>query len=454
MTLSVVILAAGQGKRMHSTLPKVLHPLGGKPILAHIIAAAQSLNPHRIYVVYGHEGERIRQHFSAAPVQWVQQTQQLGTGHAVLQALPLIPDEHQVLTLAGDVPLITTATLQKLVNQTSAQEVGLITAYFSDPAGLGRIVRNEQNQVIAVIEDKDATPAQRQIQEINSAIIIAPAQQLRRWLPELKNHNIQNEYYLPDIILAAVAEKMKIVAVTVTSAEEVQGINDRAQLAILERCYQQQIARQLLLNGVTLKDPARFDARGELHIAQDVTLDVNVVLEGKVTIGAGSYVGPNCLLRDVVIGEQVLIKAHSVIEEAEIGNACVIGPFARIRPDTRLANDVHIGNFVEIKKSLIGQGSKINHLSYVGDATIGEKVNIGAGAITCNYDGANKYPTVIGDNVFIGSATQLVAPVTIGAGATIGAGSTIVRDAPPDTLTLSRAEQKTVLNWQRKKKSE
>jgi bifunctional UDP-N-acetylglucosamine pyrophosphorylase/glucosamine-1-phosphate N-acetyltransferase len=321
-----------------------------------------------------------------------------------------------------------------------------------DPTGLGRIIRNMHNEVIAVVEDKDTDAEQKKIHEINTGIMLVPNEKLKQWLPRIQNHNSQKEYYLTDIIAMAVAENINVTAVAAQSYEEVQGINDREQLAVAERAYQRRAAKQLMLNGVTLKDPARFDLRGELECAQDVTIDINVIIEGKVNIGKNSVIGPNVLLRNVIIGENVIVRANCVIEDAQIANNCIIGPFARVRPGTQLADNVHIGNFVEVKNAIVGDGSKINHLTYVGDATVGQAVNIGAGTITCNYDGVNKHRTVIGDNAFIGSGTELVAPVTVGAGATIGAGSTITCDAPADALTLRRAEQKTIENWQRPKK--
>jgi bifunctional UDP-N-acetylglucosamine pyrophosphorylase / glucosamine-1-phosphate N-acetyltransferase len=452
MNLSIVILAAGLGKRMHSSLPKVLHPIGGKPMLAHVVETAQTLKPKNIFIVYGHEGEQVRNALAQYTVQWVEQTKQLGTGHAVLQVMPHIPDDHRVLILLGDVPLVTTGTLQSLLDQTTNHAVGLVTMHIPKPIGLGRVLRDEKNNVIGVVEDKDATPDQRRIDEINTGIITAPAKLLRKWLPQLSNTNKQGEYYLPEIITKAIAENISVKAVLCHLIAEVFGINDRAQLAFLERCYQERVGRQLMLSGVTLKDPARFDVRGECDIASDVTIDVNVILEGKIKIGSGSIIGPNCVLRDVVIGDNVIIKANSIIEEAEIFDGCVVGPFARIRPGTMLKEKVHVGNFVEVKKSKIGAGSKVPHLSYIGNAVIGQRVNIGAGTITCNYDGVDKHQTIIEDDVFIGSDTQLVAPVTVSAGATIGAGSTIVKNAPANALTLSRAEQKTITGWKRKAK--
>lgn len=444
MTLNIIILAAGQGKRMQSAQPKVLHALAGKPLLHHVVTAAETLNPATIYVVYGHGGDKVQNQCNYLPVQWVEQKQQLGTGHAVAQAMPLINNEGQVLVLVGDIPLITATTLQRLM-QSCNTGVGLVTVNLANPNGYGRILRNANGQVIAVVEDKDANPQQKQIQEINTGIIAAPVSCLKRWLPLLKNQNAQGEYLLPDIMSMAVAENIPITAVTADSPYEVQGVNDRIQLAMLERYQQRQIANKLMLAGVTLMDPDRIDVRGELHAASDVIIDVNVIIEGNVSIGKNSIIGPNTLLRDVNIGENVTIKANSIIEEAEIANGCIIGPFARIRPGTKLDQNVHIGNFVEVKKSNIGEKTKINHLSYVGDASVGREVNIGAGTITCNYDGKNKYQTIIEDRVFIGSDTQLVAPITIGHDAIIGAGSTLTQDAPADATTITqKLDQRTL----------
>lgn len=450
MSLQIVILAAGEGKRMYSTLPKVLHPLAGVPLLERVITTANLLDPAAIHVVYGHGGAVIKETLRHVDVHWVEQPQQLGTGHALLQVLPYLKDTDQILVLMGDVPLITVATLKKLLEYT--QHVGFITAEVTDPSGYGRVLRNAQQEVLAIVEEKDADPEQRLIKEIYTGILTASARQLQAWLPELRNDNVQGEYYLTDIVSHAVAANEPIVAVLANSVEEVQGVNDRAQLAYLERCYQRNLAKQLMCGGVTIIDPERFDVRGSLQVGQDVTFDVNVICEGDVVIGSRCVIGPNCLLRNVRLGDHVVIKANSVVEDAQIDERCIIGPFARIRPGTQLASDVHVGNFVEVKNSEIGKYSKISHLSYVGDATVGCEVNIGAGTITCNYDGVHKHRTVIGDRVQIGSDTQLVAPVTIGAGATIGAGSTITQDAPPEMLTLSRVKQQTVPGWRRGKK--
>lgn len=448
MSLAIIILAAGQGKRMQSRLPKVLHTLAGKPLLEHVINAAQALKPQAIFVIYGHEGLQVQTQLQHLNVTWVEQQQQLGTGHAVAQALPFINTD-QTLVLVGDAPLITAQTLHHLTQQTSANNLGIVTVNTPTPTGLGRIVRNSQKKVTAIVEEKDATEKQKQIQEINSGIILAPTHQLKSWLPALKNNNQQQEYYLTDIVAMAVAENIEITTVEASTPEEVQGINDRLQLAQLERHYQHQQSKQLLLNGVTLLDPQRLDIRGELTCASDVIIDINVIIEGKVTIETGCYIGPHTILRDVTLGKNVQIKSHSIIETATIADGCILGPFARIRPGTQLANDVHVGNFVEIKNSTIAAKSKINHLSYIGDATIGQNVNIGAGTITCNYDGANKHQTIIEDEVFVGSNSALIAPITIGKAATIGAGSTLNRNVPSESLTLNRAETRTVSNWKR-----
>lgn len=452
MTLSTVILAAGQGKRMLSQTPKVLHRLAGKPLLEHVVNTTQSLdNTNPAIIIYGHDGEKVQHALSHLNVKWAHQAEQLGTGHAVQQALPHLNDAQRVLVLYGDVPLISTATLKKLIASTPADAIGILTAIFPNPTGLGRIIRDTKNQIIGIVEEKDATEAQRKITEINSGIYLIPAALLKKWLPTLSNHNAQKEYYLTDIISLAVQDKIAIHSLQPESFAEVLGVNDRLQLAMLERHYQMQQAEKFMLRGVTFYDPARFDLRGELITGQDVTIDINVIIEGSVKIGNHCVIGANTILRNVIIGDNTEIKANSVIDGAEIANNCVIGPFARIRPGTILSAHAHIGNFVEIKNSTVGASSKINHLSYIGDSEVGKHVNIGAGAITCNYDGVNKHRTIIGDNAFVGSNSQLVAPITIGEGATIGAGSTITRDAPAHQLTISRSAQKTIENWQRPK---
>ncbi len=455
MTLSTVILAAGQGKRMHSKTPKVLHHLAGKALLEHVITTAYALNNNTPpTIIYGHEGELVKRTLAHLHATWIAQTEQLGTGHALLQALPTIPDTHRVLVLYGDVPLTSIDTLKKLLATTPTDAIGIITAVLPNPTGLGRIMRDTHNRITRIIEEKDADATQRAIQEINSGICLVPAALLKRWLPNLKNHNQQKEYYLTDIIADAVRENIAIHSMQPQAFEEVLGINDRVQLAHLERYYQRHLAEKLMRQGITIVDPTRFDVRGDVIIGGDTTIDINVIFEGRVTIGKDCTIGPNTILRNVLIADRVEIKANSMIDGAEIADDCVIGPFARLRPGTVLSPHSHVGNFVEIKNSDIGAGSKINHLSYIGDSDIGKKVNVGAGTITCNYDGVNKHRTVIGDNAFIGSNTSLVAPVTIGDNATIGAGSAISRDAPAEQLTICRAQQRSIENWQRPEKKE
>jgi bifunctional UDP-N-acetylglucosamine pyrophosphorylase/glucosamine-1-phosphate N-acetyltransferase len=449
MPLSIIILAAGQGTRMFSDLPKVLHPLGGRPLLAHVIDTALELVAADIHVVIGHGAELVRAAFPEARVEWVLQERQLGTGHAVAQVMPGVPDGNTVLVMYGDVPLIGKASLEPLCGIAAQGFVGLLTAELEDPAGYGRILHHADGSISGIVEEKDASEAQRTIAEINTGFLAAPAARLRAWVAALDDNNAQGEFYLTDVIARAVADGVGVRGVTAENLEEVLGINDRRQLAEQERAYQLRQAQACLGAGVTLTDPARFDLRGRLRAGQDVIIDVNAVLEGDITLGNRVHIGPNVLIRNARIADDVTILANCVIEEADIGSGCRIGPFARIRPETQLAADAHIGNFVEIKKSTVGAGSKINHLSYIGDTSIGRDVNIGAGTITCNYDGASKHRTIIGDNVFIGSDTQLVAPVEVRDGATIGAGSTITRDAPAGELTLSRAPQETRAGWQR-----
>jgi len=452
MKLGVVILAAGQGTRMRSSLPKVLHPLAGSPLLGHVVKTAHQLDPERVVIVYGHGGEQVMEAFPGRDQEWVEQAEQLGTGHAVAQALPVLEAVDQVLVLYGDVPLIKEDTLEALVQAGSESELALLTAEFAEPTGYGRIVRDPHGRVQAIVEQKDASPEQLKITEINTGFLVARREHLVRWLANLSNDNAQGEYYLTDIVEMAVTEGVDAHTVYPTVKAEVMGVNDRAQLAFLERHYQSEQAAAFMRQGVTLRDPSRFDLRGSLEVAQDVEIDINVLIEGAVSLGAGVRIGANSVIRNSRIADGVQILENCVIEDAIIGPACRIGPFSRIRPGTELAGNNHVGNFVEIKKSDIAQGSKINHLSYIGDSSIGKAVNIGAGTITCNYDGVNKFRTVIGDNAFIGSDTQLIAPVEIGAGATIGAGSTISADAPPDTLTLSRTKQVSLSGWRRPKK--
>ena len=448
--LNIVILAAGLGKRMHSALPKVLHPLAGKPLLRHVLDTAQSLSPQKICVVYGHGGEAVPQAIGDESLIWVQQTPQLGTGHALMQALPHLDSTGMTLVLYGDVPLTTIETLRRLIATAGSKDFALLTVELADPAGYGRIVRNDEaGGITAIVEEKDASKVQRQIREINTGIMVIPNQYLHGWLHKLENKNAQNEYYLTDIVAMAVKDGIKVEAAQPAYDWETTGVNSKTQLAVLERIYQNEYAKRLLDQGVTLADMSRIDIRGQLICGRDVQIDINCIFEGYVQLGDGVKVGAHSLLKNVKVAAGSAIAPFSLIESAEIGKNCRIGPYARIRPGTRLASDVHIGNFVEVKNSTIAAGSKANHLSYIGDAVVGKNVNIGAGTITCNYDGANKYQTIIEDDVFVGSDTQLVAPVTVAQGSTIGAGSTITKDTPPETLTLSRAKQMSIDGWKR-----
>jgi bifunctional UDP-N-acetylglucosamine pyrophosphorylase / glucosamine-1-phosphate N-acetyltransferase len=449
MQLSVVILAAGQGKRMQSDLPKVLQPLAGQPMLKHVIATARELHPDNIYVVYGHGGAQVQAALSAEHVEWILQADQLGTGHAVMQAMCVIPDDHTVLVLYGDVPMIRAASLTKLVAAADEGALSLLSVDLDDATGYGRIVRDAAGQVRAIVEQKDASPEQLQIREVNSGFMAAPAGRLREWLLGLGRNNAQREYYLTDVVAGAVQSGDRIAAVRCLNAAEVMGVNDKIQLAQVEALYRRERANQLMLAGATLADPARIDIRGDVEVGRDVFIDINAVLIGSVRLGRGVKIGPNCVISNSEIGADTEVFANSVIDRASVAENCRIGPFARVRPESILHRDVHIGNFVEIKSSEIGAGSKANHLSYVGDARVGSGVNVGAGSITCNYDGQNKWPTVIEDRAFIGSGSMLVAPVRIGAGATTGAGSTITQNAPSGELTLTRAKQTTVAGWKR-----
>ncbi len=433
---------------MKSQLPKVLHPLAGQPLLSHVINTARSLNPERIIVVYGHGGEQVPAAITGDDLVWVKQAEQLGTGHAVAQAMPEVDDAATVLVLYGDVPLTRQEALMELAAY-GADDFGLLTVHLDDPSGYGRIVRNSKAEVTHIVEHKDATAEEHRISEVNTGILSTNAGRLRSWLEKLNNDNTQAEYYLTDVIAMAVADGVKIKTSHPDSEMEVLGVNSRAQLAMLERQYQRQQAEALMARGVTVIDPARLDIRGEVNIAPDVILDVNVVLVGKVNIAEGVYIGPGCVIMDSTIAEGVQIQPHCVIEQARIGADARIGPFARLRPGADLSANTHVGNFVEIKNSKVGEASKINHLSYIGDSDVGARVNIGAGVITCNYDGANKHRTTIGNDVFVGSDCQLVAPVEVGDGATLGAGTTLTRDAPAGDLTLSRSKQKTVQGWKR-----
>jgi len=450
--ISVVILAAGQGTRMRSKLPKVLQPLAGKPLLEHVIATAETLNPKKICVVYGHGGEQVQEHFAGRSVEWALQEPQLGTGHAVQQAMPYLNDDEVVVIVYGDVPLVEPATIKQLAEAAKAGPA-ILTVVEDDPTGYGRIVRNSAGAVSAIVEHKDATDEQQQIAEVNTGLLACPVKQLSPWLNALKADNVQGEYYLTDVVASAVGDGVAVTAVVGDSATEVMGINDKAQLAIAERAFQLRAANALLTAGVTLIDPARIDVRGTLKCGSDVTIDVNSIFIGAVTIGDNVSIGPNCVISDTTIAAGTSINANCVLEDAVVGEQCDIGPFARLRPGADIKQQARVGNFVEIKKSVLGVGSKANHLTYLGDAQIGDNVNVGCGTITCNYDGANKHQTVIGDNAFIGSGVELVAPVNIGAGATIGAGSTIGKDAPEGELTLQRSKQTTIKGWRRPKKS-
>jgi bifunctional UDP-N-acetylglucosamine pyrophosphorylase/glucosamine-1-phosphate N-acetyltransferase len=450
--LHVVILAAGQGSRMKSALPKVLHPIAGRPMLHHVIATAKQLGAEKIHTVIGHGAEKVRETTDEASVNWVTQSEQLGTGHAVAQALPDLPDDARVLVLYGDVPLTRHETLDGLVGTLDDNTLGLLTVTMDNPQGYGRIVRNPDGMVQSIVEQKDASAEQQQIREVNTGILAVSAKHLKNWLPTLSNSNAQGEYYLTDIIAMAVDQGLGVSVSQPENPFEVQGVNNRLQLAELERWFQRQQADRLMTEGATLADPARLDVRGELTIGNDLWIDVNVVFEGKVSLGSNVSIGPGCVIKDTTIADGAEIKANSVIEGAVIGAHAQIGPFARIRPGTELAANTKVGNFVETKKAIVGEGSKINHLSYVGDASLGRNVNVGAGTITCNYDGVNKYRTVLGDGVFVGSNTALVAPVTVAAEATIGAGSTITRDVADHELAVARGRQRNISGWEKPKK--
>ncbi len=448
MSLDIVILAAGQGTRMRSALPKVLHPVAGKSMLGHVIDSARQLQPQSIQVVIGHGAETVRERLAAEDLSFMLQAQQLGTGHAVAQALPKLSAEN-VLILYGDVPLIEVDTLQRLLKQVSAEQLGLLTVDLNDPTGYGRIVRDEHGVVKAIVEHKDATPAQRSICEGNTGILAVPGKRLAEWLGRLSNNNAQGEYYLTDVIAMAVADGLVVATEQPLDAMEVQGANDRMQLAELERHYQKRAARQLMAQGVTLRDPARFDVRGEVVVGRDVLIDINVILEGRVVIEDNVEIGPNCVIKNSTLHKGAVVKANSHIEGAELGEGSDAGPFARLRPGSVLGAKAHVGNFVELKNAVLGEGAKAGHLSYLGDAEVGARTNIGAGTITCNYDGANKFKTTLGEDVFIGSNSALVAPVTLGDGATTGAGSVITADVPANTLAVGRARQRNIEGWKR-----
>lgn len=451
MSLEIVILAAGQGTRMRSALPKVLHPVAGKPMLAHVIDTARGLGPSRIHVVIGHGADLVRERLQADDLNFVIQEQQLGTGHAVAQAAPFLSADN-VLILYGDVPLIEQPTLERLMAQATPEQLALLTVELDDPTGYGRIIRGAEGEVRAIVEQKDATPEQRAIREGNTGILAAPRERLLGWLSRLSNSNAQGEYYLTDVIAMAVGDGLRVATAQPQVAMETQGANDRLQLSELERFFQQRVARRLMAQGVTLIDPARFDVRGEVSVGRDVSIDINVILEGQVEIEDDVQIGPNCYIKDSTLRRGAIIKANSHLEGAHVGPDSDVGPFARLRPGSVLERKVHVGNFVELKNAHLQDGVKVGHLTYLGDSEVGARSNIGAGTITCNYDGANKWRTSIGEDVFIGSNNSLVAPVDIGTGATTGAGSTITAEVPAGTLGVGRAKQRVIEGWKRPEK--
>ena len=451
MSTTVIILAAGKGTRMRSLLPKVLQPLAGRPLLGHVIETAKKLQADNIITIYGHGGDLVQNAFQHENIQWVEQKEQLGTGHAVKVTLPVLPHDGMSLILSGDVPCVTQETLQGLIDVSTPTGIGLVTLTLADSTGYGRIVRQD-NKIQAIVEHKDASEEQRQIKEINTGIYCVSNAKLHEWLPKLDNNNAQGEYYLTDIVAMALADGLEISSIQPTQAFEVEGINDRIQLAALEREYQHDQAKKLMQQGVHLIDPARFDLRGQLTVGQDVRIDINVIIEGDCAFGDRVEIGAGCVIKNTKIAPGTKVQPYSVFENAVVGEDAQIGPFARLRPGAKLANEVHIGNFVEVKNTTIGFGSKANHFTYLGDAEIGEGSNIGAGTITCNYDGANKHKTTIGDAVFIGSNSSLVAPIKIGNGATVGAGSVITRDVENNSLAFERAQQMTKANYERPQK--
>jgi len=448
MKFSAVILAAGKGTRMYSNMPKVLHTLAGKPMAKHVIDTCAGLGAQNIHLVYGHGGDQMQAALAEEPVNWVLQADQLGTGHAVDQASPSFEDDEKVLVLYGDVPLISTETIESLLEAQPNGGIALLTVVLDNPMGYGRIVRRN-GPVVAIVEQKDATEEQKLIKEINTGVMVATGGDLKRWLSGLNNNNAQGEYYLTDVIAAAHAEGRAVEAVHPVNPIEVEGVNDRAQLARLERAFQSMQAHKLLEQGVMLRDPARFDLRGELQCGMDVEIDVNVIIEGKVSIGDNVVISAGCVLKDCEIDDNTIVRPYSVIEGATVGEDCTVGPFTRLRPGADMRNNSHVGNFVEVKNVRLGEGSKANHLTYLGDAEIGQRVNVGAGVITCNYDGANKFKTIIGDDVFVGSDSQLIAPVTIANGATVGAGATVTKDVAEGELVITRAKERKIANWQR-----
>jgi bifunctional UDP-N-acetylglucosamine pyrophosphorylase/glucosamine-1-phosphate N-acetyltransferase len=448
MALNVVILAAGKGTRMKSSLPKVLHKVAERPMVQHVIDTANSLGAASINLVYGYGADQLKAGLGEQPLHWVLQAEQLGTGHAVQQAIPQIADEDTVLILYGDVPLTRKETLEQLLATRDANGLAILTVILANPTGYGRIVR-ENGKVVGIVEQKDATPTQLLINEVNSGIMAVPGQKLKAWLAGLQNNNAQGEFYLTDIVAMAAAEGVVITTAHPQNPIETEGANNRVQLAQLERAYQLRKAEELMLNGANLRDPARIDVRGEVQVGSDVMIDVNVIFEGKVMLGDGVSIGANCILKDVVIGANTEIKPNTMVESSTIGADCSVGPYARIRPDSVLANDSHVGNFVELKKTVLGEGSKANHLTYLGDAVIGSKVNVGAGTITCNYDGANKFQTTIEDGVFVGSNSSLVAPLTLGKNSTVGAGSVVTQSVAADELVVARTKQRHITGWKR-----
>ncbi|MGM0481015.1 MAG: bifunctional UDP-N-acetylglucosamine diphosphorylase/glucosamine-1-phosphate N-acetyltransferase GlmU [Pseudomonadota bacterium] len=452
MKLRIVILAAGKGTRMRSNLPKVLHTVANKPMVEHVIDCARALNPSAIDLIYGHGAEQLKQRVTGSDLNWIEQQQQLGTGHAVQQALPHIKDDEKVLVLYGDVPLLTPDTVKGLLDASADTELGLLTMYLNNPLGYGRIIRDQDQQIQGIVEQKDANLDQLRIDEVNTGIMVASGDRFKQWLQDLSNDNAQQEYYLTDVVAMAAEQGVEIASAQPKQTSEVEGANNRQQLAALERAYQWRMAEQVMTAGATLIDPARFDCRGQLEVGADVVIDVNVVFEGDVQLGHGVVIEPNCVIKDAHIGDGSVVRANSHIEGATLAKNCKVGPFARLRTGSVLAEEAQVGNFVEMKKSRLGKGSKASHLTYLGDTQVGEFANIGAGTITCNYDGANKSVTEIGDKAFIGSNSSLVAPVSIGANATVGAGSVITRPVAEDELAVGRGKQRNINNWQRPQK--
>ncbi|WP_404400824.1 bifunctional UDP-N-acetylglucosamine diphosphorylase/glucosamine-1-phosphate N-acetyltransferase GlmU [Idiomarina seosinensis] len=452
MKLRIIILAAGKGTRMRSKLPKVLHKVANKPMIEHVIECARALNPSAIDLIYGHGAEQLKQRVTGDDLNWIEQQQQLGTGHAVQQAIPFIKDDEKVVVLYGDVPLLTAETLQALLDASADTDLGLLTMFLNNPVGYGRIIRDQDKQIQGIVEQKDANLDQLRIDEVNTGIMVASGAPFKSWLKDLSNDNAQQEYYLTDVVAMAAEQGVQIASAQPQQTSEVEGANNRQQLASLERAFQWRMAEQVMTAGATLVDPARFDCRGQLQVGEDVVIDVNVVFEGNVQLGDGVIIEPNCVIKDASIGDGSVIRANSHIEGASLGKNCKVGPFGRLRVGSTLADEAQIGNFVEMKKSRLGKGSKANHLTYLGDTEVGEFANIGAGTITCNYDGVNKSVTEIGDNAFIGSNSSLVAPVSIGAKATVGAGSVITRTVEAEELAVGRAKQRNISNWQRPQK--